>query len=143
LNAESLELLEYSRLLALVGRYVSSDAGKRLLAATEPLQDRLALNALLAETAEAMSYIAEATRPTTRGGDAPVRLRFTDLPDCESAAAKLRIEGAVLEGIEIASLAAVLERASQVKGTLSGFAASYPRLAARAAALGDFRPALR
>jgi DNA mismatch repair protein MutS2 len=143
LNAESLELLEYSRLLALVGRYVSSDAGKRLLAATEPLQDKLALDALLAETAEAISYIAEASRPTTRGGDAPVRLRFTDLPDCDAAAAKLRIEGTVLEGIEIASLAAVLERASQVKSTLSGFAVTYPRLAARAAALGDFRPALR
>ena len=143
MNAESLELLEYSRLLALVGRYVSSDAGKRLLAAAEPLQDRLALDALLAETSEAMSYIAEAARPTTRGGDAPVRLRFTDLPDCDAAAAKLRIEGAVLEGTEIAALAAVLERATQVKNTLSAFGATYPRLGARAASLGDFRPALR
>ena len=36
MNAESLELLEYGRLLALIGRYVSSEVGKRLLAATEP-----------------------------------------------------------------------------------------------------------
>ena len=143
MNAESLELLEYRRLLDLVGRYVSSDGGKRLLASTEPLQDREPLEALLAETAEAISYLTDASRPVTRGGEAPARLRFTDLPDCDAAAAKLRMEGAVLEGVEIASLAAVLERASQVKSTLSGFAASYPRLAQRAAMLGDFRPALR
>lgn len=143
MNAESLELLEYRRLLDLVGRYVSSDGGKRLLAATEPLQDRQALDALLAETAEAIAYVADAARPAARGGDATVRLRFTDLPDCDAAAAKLRIEGAVLDGVEIAALASVLERAAHVKSTLSGLAANYPRLAGRAAALGDFRPALR
>lgn len=143
MNAESLELLEYGRLLDLVGRYVSSDGGKRLLASTEPLQDRHALVALLAETAEAIAYIADASRPATRGGEAPARLRFTDLPDCDAAAAKLRIEGSVLEGVEIAALAAVLERASQVKSTLAAFGANYPRLAGRAASLGDFRPALR
>lgn len=143
MNRESLELLEYGRLLGLVGRYVSSDAGKRLLAATEPLQDRAALEALHAETAEAIAYIADASRPATRGGDAPVRLRFTDLPDCDAAAAKLRIEGTVLEGTEIAALAAILERAAQVRNALAGFGGSYPRLTARAASLGDFRPALR
>lgn len=143
MNAESLELLEYGRLLNLVGRYVSSDGGKRLLAATEPLQDRPALNELLAETAEAVSYLTAATRPAARGGETPVHLRFTDLPDCDEAAAKLRIEGAVLDGIEIAALSAVLERAVQVKSTLATFGAAYPRLAARAASLGDFRPALR
>jgi DNA mismatch repair protein MutS2 len=36
-----------------------------------------------------------------------------------------------------------LERAVQVKSTLATFGAAYPRLAARAASLGDFRPALR
>ncbi len=80
--------------------------GKRLLAASEPLQDRGALDVLLAETAEAISYTTEAARPTVRGGEAPVRLRFSDLPDCESAAGRLRIEGTVLDGTEIASLAA-------------------------------------
>lgn len=143
MNAESLQLLEYGHLLDLVRRYVSSDGGKRLLASTEPLQDRQALEALLAETAEAIAYVADASRPATRGGEAPTRLRFTDLPDCDAAAAKLRIEGAVLEGVEIAALAAVLERASQVKSTLAAFGANYPRLSARASSLGDFRPALR
>ena len=143
MNAQSLELLEYRRLLDLVGRYVSSDGGKRLLAATEPLQDRHAVNVLLVETAEAIAYVTDAARPAARGGDATVRLRFTDLPDCDAAAAKLRIEGAVLDGVEIAALASVLERATHVKSTLSGLAANYPRLAGRAASLGDFRPALR
>ena len=143
MNPESLELLEYGRLLELVGRYVSSEAGRRLLAATEPLTDRGAIEAALAETSEAIAYISDAARPVTRPGEAPVRLRFTDLPDCEASVAKLRIEGTVLDGLEIAALDAVLERSFQVKGALSGFASAYPRLAARAGALGDFRPVLR
>ena len=143
MNQESLDLLEYGRLLELVGRYVSSEAGRRLLAATEPETGRQAIEAALAETAEAMAYTSDAARPLTRPGEAPVRLRFTDLPDCEAPVARLRIEGTVLDGVEIAALAAALERAFQVKGALSAFPAAYPRLAARAGALGDFRPLLR
>ena len=143
MNQESLDLLEYGRLLELVGRYVSSEAGRRLLAATEPETGRQAIEATLAETAEAMAYTADAARPLTRPGEAPVRLRFTDLPDCEAPVARLRIEGTVLDGVEIAALAAALERSFQVKGALSAFPAAYPRLAARAGALGDFRPLLR
>ena len=56
MNQESLDLLEYGRLLELVGRYVSSEAGRRLLAATEPETGRQAIEAALAETAEAMAY---------------------------------------------------------------------------------------
>ena len=143
MNAESLELLEYGRLLDLVGRYVSSDAGKRLLASTEPLTDRAAIEAALAETAEALAYSVEASRPATRAGVTPPKLRFSDLPDCDAAAAKLRIEGTVLDGLEIAALSAVLERAAQVKLALAGLGAAYPKLAARAAQIGDFRAALR
>ncbi len=143
MNQESLDLLEYGRLLELVGRYVSSETGRRLLAATEPQTDRQPIEAALAETAEAIAYLAAAARPATRPGEAPVRLRFSDLPDCEAPTAKLRIEGAVLEGLEIAALAAALERSFQVKGALSAFSKDYPRLAARAGALGDFRPLLR
>ena len=143
MNPESLELLEYGRLLELVGRYVSSEAGRRLLARTEPLTEREPIEAALAEVAEAVAYIADAARPVTRPGEAPVRLRFTELPDCEASVAKLRIEGTVLDGLEIAALASVLERSFQVKGALTGFSAAYPRLAARAGALGDFRPVLR
>ncbi|MGD0578036.1 MAG: endonuclease MutS2, partial [Bryobacteraceae bacterium] len=143
MNPESLDLLEYGRLLELVGRYVSSEAGRRLLASTEPQTGRQAVEAALAETAEAMAYISDAARPVTRPGEAPVRLRFSDLPDCEAPVAKLRIEGTVLDGLEIGALAAALERSFQVKGALTGFSAAYPRLAARAGALGDFRPLLR
>ena len=143
MNQESLDLLEYGRLLELVGRYVSSEAGRRLLAATEPETGRQAIEAALAETAEAMAYTSDAARPLTRPGEAPVRLRFTDLPDCEAPVARLRIEGTVLDGVEIAALAAALERSFQVKGALSAFPEAYPRLATRAGALGDFRPLLR
>jgi DNA mismatch repair protein MutS2 len=142
-NQESLELLEYGRLLELVGRYVNSPVGRRLLEATEPSSDRAELEASLAEAAEAVAYSSAASRPATRAGETPVRLRFTDIPDCEAAAAKLRIEGGVLDGTEIAALAQMLERATQVKLALGAQQASYPRLSECAAALADFRPALR
>ena len=55
MNPESLELLEYERLRALVGRYVGSEAGRRELGRVEPSMDRAALETGLAEAAEAMA----------------------------------------------------------------------------------------
>ena len=112
MNAESLELLEYERLRSLVARYVASEAGRRLLATVEPRQDRQVLLTELAEAAEAITYLKDAAKPQTRAGDAPGRLRFEGLPDVDEACARLRIEGAVLEPLEINSIATVLERAT-------------------------------
>jgi len=72
-----------------------------------------------------------------------VRLRFTDLPDCEAPVARLRIEGTVLDGVEIAALAAALERSFQVKGALSAFRRRTRGWRLAPGALGDFRPLLR
>lgn len=143
MNQESLELLEYERLRALVGRYVASAAGRKLLAQMAPRAERARVEEELAEAAEAMAYLNDASRPPTRGGDVPVRLKFEGLPDVSEAGAKLRIEGTVLEGLEISALATVLERATEARQALSGRGAQFPKLARRAGEIGDFRAALR
>jgi DNA mismatch repair protein MutS2 len=142
MNAESLDLLEYGRLKEVTARYAGSEAGRRLLLEAEPSTERAALEAALEEVGEAIAYLTEAGRPVP-GRGAPARLRFESIPDCGAAAARLRIEGAVLEALEIASIGTLLERASEVRLALAPHAARYARLASRAAAIGDFRGVLR
>lgn len=102
------DLLEYEALRALLGRYVSSAAGHRQLEAMQPSTDREALVASLAETSEALTFLTE--------GDAEdsglPRLRFTDLNDVQEAVARIRIEGAVLDGLEILAVRTWLARAT-------------------------------
>lgn len=143
MNAESLALLEYDRLRELVGRYVASDPGRKLLAGMAPLTDRAALESDLAEAAEAIAYLTDAARPQTRPGEAPVRLRFDGLPDTSAAVARLRIQGSVLEALEISAISTLLERAAEIRSALAAHSARFPLLAGRAAAIGDFRGVLR
>jgi DNA mismatch repair protein MutS2 len=143
LNQTSLELLEYARLRALVSGYLGSDAGRRLMADLAPATHRAWLEESLAEAAEAIGYLKEAAEPRTRGAQPAVRLRFDGLPDIHQAAAKLRIEGAVLEALEILAIVQVLERATEARQALAPFSREFPHLAERAATIGDFRAALR
>jgi DNA mismatch repair protein MutS2 len=142
-NERSLELLEYGRLRELLGRYVASPGGRRLLDQMAPLPDRRAAEDALAEAAEAMAWLRESQKPAQGRRLAAAPLRFDGLPDVAAAEARLRIEGAVLDPLEIHALAVVLERASAVRQALAPAAALCPRLAARAARIADFRHALR
>lgn len=143
MNARSLELLEYERLRELAGRYVESPGGRRLLEAMAPLADRAAAEEALAETGEAISWLQESLKAGGSRRAAPAPLRFTGLPDATAAVTRLRIEGAVLEPQEIHSLCVLLERAAEVRQAIAPLAARYPRLAARAACIADFRQTLR
>ncbi|MGQ9917064.1 MAG: endonuclease MutS2, partial [Bryobacteraceae bacterium] len=143
MNARSLELLEYERLRELVGRYVASPGGRRLLERMVPLARREEAAEALAEVSEAMEWLREAQRPPSGRRAATVPLRFDGLPDAAPAAEKLRIEGAVLEPLEIRALGAVLERAQQVRQALTAAGALCPRLARRAAQIADLRQMLR
>jgi DNA mismatch repair protein MutS2 len=142
-NPRSLELLEYEGLRALLGRYVESPGGRRLLEAMRPAANRESAEAALEETAEALAWLREAQRPPSGRKAAAAPLRFDGLPDVAAAEAKLRIEGAVLDPLEIHALTVVLERAAAVRQALAPASALCPRLAARAARISDFRPALR
>jgi DNA mismatch repair protein MutS2 len=145
MNARSLDLLEYESLRALIARYTGSEPGRRLLASIEPVSGRAALETALSETREAVSYLQEAAAPQTRSSSAaaPVALRFDNLPDVGASVARLRIEGASLEGAEIAALIGFLERAMEVRAALAPLGGRFPLLAGRARAIGDFRQALR
>lgn len=143
MNARSLELLEYEGLRALLARYVESPGGRRRLERMAPSAGRAAAQEALAEAAEAVEWLREAQRPPSGRRVAAAPLRFDGLPDVAAAEAKLRIEGAVLEPLEIHALSVALARAAAVRQALAPASALCPRLAARAARIADFRHALR
>jgi DNA mismatch repair protein MutS2 len=124
----SSELLEFEQLKQLVGRFIAGPLGRLELEKVEPGSDRAQLEEALAETAEAMDLLRGDSKPP-----------LTGLADCTMAVQKLRIEGAVLEGREIADLTMLLDRVTQIRSLLQG----APRLAARVSGLADFRPLLK
>ena len=137
----STDLLEFEAVKAILARYVSSPAGRRKLAAIEPSNDRAGLSEKLAETAEALAYHTAANKqqPLTARG-AVARLSFESLPDVDVHAAKLRVEGSVLDGSEIRDITSLLDRACDVRAILNNAADRYPRLGALSARIADFRP---
>ncbi len=124
----SSELLEFEQLKQLVGCFIAGPLGRLELEKVEPCSDRAQLEQSLAETAEAMGLLREDSKPP-----------LTGLADCTMAVQKLRIEGAVLEGREIADLTMLLDRVTQIRSLLQG----APRLSARVSGLADFRPLLK
>lgn len=135
-------LLEFDALKLLLGRYVASAMGRRELDRLCPSIDRAVTEAALEDVREAMDYLAAAARPHPVARGAAVRLRF-DLPDVAAAVRRLFIEGACLEAAEIFELAGLLDRSSDIRGILTAAVERFPRLAARGAELGEFRPLLR
>ena len=135
----SAELLEFDRLKQLLGRYVSSPLGQAELEKVAPLDDRAAAEGALAEAAEAIDYLGAAARPQPAARGAAVRLRFSGLSDPGEALRKLRIEGAALEPKEIFALTGLLDRASDIRAVLLAVGHRFPKLAARGAAIGEFR----
>lgn len=135
----SQDLLEYEALRAVLARYVSSAAGHRQLEAMQPSTDRNALNDSLAELSEALTFLTE--------GDAEdsglPRLRFHDLEDVHEATARIRIDGAVLDGLEILAVRAWLSRATEFRQGLSESPHRFPLLWEQAQKIGDFRTLLR
>jgi DNA mismatch repair protein MutS2 len=128
----SLDLLEYPQLKELMGRYVAGPLGRAELERLEPLTDREAVERALAEVREAVEYAR--TSP---------KLPLSGLVDSNIPVQKLRIEGAGLDGREIADLIVFLERASEVRSALLEARDSFPRLAARAGRIAEFRGLLR
>lgn len=135
----SQDLLEYESLRALLARYVSSAAGHRQLDAMQPSTDREALIDSLAELSEALTFLTEGENEDS----GLPRLRFTDLEDVNEAVARVRIEGAVLEGLEILAVRAWLTRATEFRQGLGESPYRFPLLWEKAEKIGDFRQLLR
>lgn len=136
MNHWSSDLLEYEALREILRRFIPSPLGRAKLDQMEPLTDRAAIEKSLAETAEAIAYLDRLRESRTD----TVRLRFSDLPDVRQSAAKLRIEGAVLDGLELFELGVVLERAMEARTALNQ---AGRLLAARVSSIPDLRPLLR
>jgi DNA mismatch repair protein MutS2 len=139
----SAELLEFDRLKQLLSRYVSSPLGRTELDKVAPLEDRPAVEGILAEVAEAIQYLEAAARPQPAARGAAVRIRFDSLTDATEAMRKLRIEGAALEAKEIYEMTELLDRASEIRSLLLAVAERFPKLGARGAAMGEFRAVVR
>jgi DNA mismatch repair protein MutS2 len=132
-------VLEFEQLRALLARYVRSPLGHTELAGVAPGSDRAAIEAALADAAEAIEYLRGASQPqpASRGGAA--RLRFDLGADPAPAVARLRIEGATLEATEIFELARLLDIASEARTVLVSAHARFPRLASHAESIADLR----
>jgi DNA mismatch repair protein MutS2 len=140
---EAAQILEFEALKELVGRWVRSPMGRSGLSEVQPSSDRAVIAAALTEVAEAIDYLRSASAPQPAARGSAIRLHFDDIADPAPALARLRIEGATLEGREIFELGELLERASEVRANLRSVAERFPRLSAIAGGIEDFRDTVR
>jgi len=132
-------VLEFEDLRALLSRYLRSALGQAELAGVEPSSDRGHIEAALADAAEAIEYLRNASQaqPTSRG--AAGRVRFDLGADPAPAVARLRIEGATLDATEVFEVARLLDMASEIRAALLSAREQFPRLASYAASIADLR----
>jgi DNA mismatch repair protein MutS2 len=136
-------VLEFETLRALVGRYVRSALGRDELARVTASSDRSAIETALAETAEGIEYLRAASQPQTAARGAAIRVNFADIADPAPSVARLRIEGATLEALEIYELTRLLDVASEARGILTAARERFPRLAAHGGRIADLRELAR
>ncbi len=135
----SLALLEFPALRRLLGRYLAGPLGRAELDRIAPLDDRAAAESALADAAEARAYLEAAAKPQPAARGAAMRFHFGDLPDISEPVRRLRIQGASLEAKQVFEMTALLDRATDIRAVLLAVGGRFPRLAARGAAMGEFR----
>ncbi len=133
------DVLEFEALRALLGRYVRSALGRSELVRIAPMTDRHAIEARLADAAEAIRYVRSASQPQPASRGAAIRIRFDEVADPGTSIARLRIEGATLEPQEIHELARLLDLGAEARSILISAGERFPRLAAHAAEIADLR----
>lgn len=130
------ELLEFHSLLAIVRGYTTCAPGRAHVEQLAPGQPRAALEAAFALIGEAAQYL--------RAGH---ELGFGSLADPAAWLKRLEVPGAVLAPGEILDAASLMDTVAWLRKSFkdpsaslgAGDAAKFPRLAARAASLADFR----
>ena len=123
----SLDALEYTRLKELLGRYVSTDAARQLLAELAPIVDQEKLDSEHSITAEAMSYLRE------------YRVPFNDIPLLTPALEKLGLAGSTLEIGEIEAVQSFLSHAEGLRMRWKDEREKFPRLAGTGNRMPDLR----
>jgi DNA mismatch repair protein MutS2 len=122
------QVLEFDQLKEIVGGYTTCAPGRRAIEALAQLHDVAALDAEFVLVNEAVGYL--------RAGS---ELGFGSFADPEPWLARLVGPAAALSVAEFLDAISLTEIASSLRQVFKADAAKYPRLAARAAALGDFR----
>jgi DNA mismatch repair protein MutS2 len=122
------QVLEFDQLKNIVGGYTTCAPGRRAIEALAPHQEVAALDADFVQVAEAAAYL--------RAGS---ELGFGSFADPENWLARLAVPASVLSVAEFLDASSLMEIASSLRQVFKADAAKYPQLAARAAALGDFR----
>jgi DNA mismatch repair protein MutS2 len=125
------ELVEFDQLKRIVSRSATCAPGRRAIEALAPHQDLAALGGEFALVGEATQYLR-------RGSE----LGFGALADPQKWLARLAVPGSVLSPAELLDSASLLETAGAVRTAFHNEGQTFPRLAERAAALGDFRSLL-
>src|SRR5436309_14381242 len=99
----SLDALEYYRLKDLVGRYISTEAGKFALDDLAPIADEQKLESEHAITAEAISYLRQR------------RVPFQDIALLGQVLEKVSVEGVMLDIHEIEPIHVLLAQVQRVR----------------------------
>ena len=126
--AEALETIEFEPVVALAAGYAAGPLGAARVRARRPTDDLEWIRAELARVGEVAGLF--------RRGDT---LLAEAIPDVTRALARLRIEGSVLDGAELAALQRVLAAARQVHADLRRVEETAPLAAALAHPLPDRR----
>lgn len=122
------DILEFDKLRELLRQRTTCAPGRRAIDALAFREDRAALEAEFALIREAREFL--------RGGR---ELGFGGLADPQGWLERIEGPGAVLEAAELLDAASLLETSGWLKQQFREDAADFPLLAARAAALADFR----
>ncbi len=123
----SLAALEYYRLKDLVGRYISTEAGKFALDDLAPIADEQKLESEHAITAEAISYLREH------------RVPFQDIALLGQVLEKLSVEGVTLEIPEIEAIQVFVAQVEGLRVRWKEDREKFPKLAQTGQRLPDLR----
>jgi DNA mismatch repair protein MutS2 len=126
-DAHTLAVLEFDRVLALVAEFAASDPGRRAVLRRTPLAGR-------ASAALELERVDEASRLLDPAQGFP----FDLVPDVEAALRELALEGSVLEPLPLRDLGRVLRQARLARKFL-GRREDLPQLRAESAVLPDER----
>src|SRR5712664_3989046 len=124
------DVLEFDKLLELLRLRTTCTPGRRAVNALEPRMDREALESAFALIREAAEWL--------RAGR---ELGFGALADPQGWLERIEGPGMALEAGEFLDAASLLETAGWLRQQFREEAVKFPLLAARAAAIGDFRDA--
>jgi DNA mismatch repair protein MutS2 len=131
MSRTALDVLEFDKLLELLRQRTTCAPGRRFVDGLQPGMDRAAITAEFALIREAREWLRAARE-----------LGFGGLADPQNWLERIEGTGMVLEAREFLDAATLLETAGWLRQQFREEATKFPLLAARAAALSDFKELL-